>query len=98
MAKRSCVKFARQPRNYTQVTHRVGVAVNLSAEWSLYAKLKSLDNSVAVFNGLTDYEQRRASMKSYIERIGPEVIYRTIEGKNVTLAQQWSRTYNQDWV
>lgn len=72
--------------------------MGLNEEWLLAQKLRSLDPKVSVFSGLTDYEQRRESMKSYIERIGPEVIYRTIEGKNVTLAQQWSRTYNQDWV
>ena len=71
--------------------------MNLSLEWGLYAKLKSLEPSCPVFDGLTTYEERRENMKAAIQRIGPEVTFTVRNGKIQTLAQEFSRVYSQDW-
>lgn len=71
--------------------------MNLSLEWSLFVKLKSLDIPCAAFNtGLKTYDERRENMRVAIKQV-PDVVYTVREGKIITMSQQFSKVYSQDW-
>jgi len=68
--------------------------MNVSDEWYLLLKLRSLHIRCDAFDGVSSFEQRRERMRAAIIP-NREITYTVMDGKRITLGQQFSLIYRQ---
>lgn len=66
--------------------------MSLNDELLLVNKVRSLQVICNAFDGVTTFDQRREKVRGAVSQV-PDVVYRTVDGKNITLQQQFERIY-----
>jgi hypothetical protein len=69
--------------------------MSLTDEMLLVSKIRSLQITCNAFDGLTTFEQRRELVRGAVNQV-PAVTYTVRDGKNITLAQQFTHVYRCD--
>lgn len=66
--------------------------MSLTDEMFLITKIRSLQIPCNAFDGLTTFEQRRELVRGAVSQV-PDVTFTVKDGKNITIAQQFTRVY-----